>query len=253
MSRTRIKFCGIRRPVDAKAAVDLGVDAIGFVLVPQSRRHIAPERAARLRAQLPPFVSAVALFMDASAEDVRHAIDVLRPDLLQFHGREEPSFCAAFGLPYMKAVAMGGTVAPAREARRFAGAAALLLDSHAPGAMGGRGETFDWSKVRALRGPVVAVVKHCVKYSSAAPSSEGATAARPPKAAAQAETSRRADGRIIGTRDSNSGRRRTPVRDQAGQPAHSRPAGSAQFVIGLNCAFLLIFFSINSLDHFILG
>lgn len=155
MLRTRIKFCGIRRPADAKAAVDLGVDAIGFVLVPQSKRYVAPEQAAKLRAQLPPFVSAVALFMDAPAADVLEAIDVLRPDLLQFHGREEPSFCAMFGLPYMKAVAMAGTSAPTREARRFAGAAALLLDSHAPGAMGGRGETFDWSKVRTLRHPLV--------------------------------------------------------------------------------------------------
>lgn len=155
MLRTRIKFCGIRRAADAKAAVDLGVDAIGFVLVPQSRRYIAPERAARLRAQLPPFVAAVALLMDASAADVQRAIDLLRPDLLQFHGREEPSFCAGFGLPYIKAVAMGGAGAPAREEKRFRSAAALLLDSHAVGAMGGRGETFDWSKAAKLRRPIV--------------------------------------------------------------------------------------------------
>jgi phosphoribosylanthranilate isomerase len=153
--RTRIKFCGIRRAADAKSAVDLGVDAIGFVLVPQSKRFIAAERAAKLRTQLPPFVSAVALFMDASAADVRRAIEVLQPDLLQFHGREEPSFCAAFGLPYVKAIAMGGVSTPAREERRFRAAAALLLDSHVPGAMGGRGETFDWSKVAKLRRPVV--------------------------------------------------------------------------------------------------
>ncbi|MEQ1438196.1 phosphoribosylanthranilate isomerase [Fontimonas sp. SYSU GA230001] len=155
MFRTRIKFCGIRRAADARAAVELGVDAIGFVLVAQSRRYIAPERAARLRAQLPPFVSAVALFMDATAEEVRRSVDLLRPDLLQFHGHEDPAFCASFGVPYMKAIGMGGASAPARSARRFGSAAALLLDGHAPGAMGGSGETFDWSKVGGLRRPLV--------------------------------------------------------------------------------------------------
>lgn len=155
MSRTRIKFCGIRRKADAEAAVGLGVDALGFVLVPRSKRFITPEKAALVRAGVPPFVSVVALFMDADAADVQLAIDVLRPDLLQFHGQEDAAFCASFGLPYLKAVAMGVKTSLPREAKRFRGAAALLLDAHAPGAMGGRGEAFDWTQVAPVRTPVI--------------------------------------------------------------------------------------------------
>jgi phosphoribosylanthranilate isomerase len=156
MSRTRVKFCGITRPVDADAAVRLGADAIGLVLAPGSPRFLQREEAAIIRRRLPPFVQAVALFRNATADEVHRAIDVLQPDLLQFHGDEPPEFCMAFGLPYLRAVPMqrGGDVAEWE--RRFASAAALLLDAHAPSEAGGQGRTFDWSAVRAQRPYVLA-------------------------------------------------------------------------------------------------
>lgn len=155
MSRTRIKFCGITREKDAQAAVGLGVDALGFVLVPASPRHIPAEKAAAIRRRLPPFVSAVALLKDADAAFVQDAIDTLKPDLLQFHGDEPADFCASFGLPYIKAVAMGEKQSLVALARRYKGATGLLLDSHSKGGMGGRGEAFDWSRVTAVKTPLV--------------------------------------------------------------------------------------------------
>lgn len=157
MPRTRIKFCGITRDKDAQAAVALGVDALGFVLVPASPRYLAADRAAAIRRKLPPFVTTVALFKDQDSGFVQQAIDDLSPDLLQFHGDEDPRFCASFGLPYMKAVAMGDGRGQSllTQSRRYAGATALLLDSHSQGGMGGRGETFDWSAVRPVKKPLV--------------------------------------------------------------------------------------------------
>lgn len=153
--RTRIKFCGLTRLQDAQLASQLGVDALGFVMVPTSPRHIAPAAAAKIRRALPPFVSVVALFKDADAATVQEAIDVLRPDLLQFHGRETPGYCESFAWPYLKAVGMGGTVNLARVARDYASASALLLDSHAEDGMGGTGRTFDWDRVRPVKKPLV--------------------------------------------------------------------------------------------------
>ncbi|HUP92478.1 MAG TPA: phosphoribosylanthranilate isomerase [Solimonas sp.] len=155
MKRTRIKFCGITRPADAVAAVALGVDALGFVLVPASARYLDPTRAALIRRKLPPFVTAVALFQNADSGSVQDAIDALRPDLLQFHGEEDAAFCASFGLPYMKAVSMAQAQNLARALRQHRAASALLLDSHAPGALGGSGKTFDWSAVRQATRPLV--------------------------------------------------------------------------------------------------
>jgi len=155
MVRTRVKFCGITRPADADAAVRLGADAVGLVLAAGSPRFMEVRQAAIIRRRLPPFVQAVALFRNAPAEAVRHALDELQPDLLQFHGEESPEFCASFGRAYLRAVPMKGSVDLAEWERRFA-SATLLLDAHAPGEAGGQGKAFDWSVIRAGRPFVLA-------------------------------------------------------------------------------------------------
>lgn len=152
--RTRIKFCGMTRVEDALQASALGVDAIGLIFAARSKRHVTPEAAVEIRNALPPFVDAVALFMNNPADDVRATIDRVRPTLLQFHGDEDDVFCAAFGLPYIKAVAMGGEGSEPPSTRlgqtliaRWPHAAAFLFDSHAKGEAGGSGHTFDWARV----------------------------------------------------------------------------------------------------------
>jgi phosphoribosylanthranilate isomerase len=155
-ARTRIKFCGITRLEDALAAAALGVDALGFVLVPGSPRQLTLAVAAAIRRQVPPLVWTVALLRNPAAEQVREAVAALRPDLLQFHGEETPEFCAASGLPYLKAVAMRGLRRPLAEiARDYAGAAALLLDGHGAGELGGQGRTFDWAQAAGVDKPLI--------------------------------------------------------------------------------------------------
>lgn len=146
--RTRIKFCGLTRAEDVRLACALGVDAVGFVFAERSKRRVSPAQAADLRAALDPFVAAVALFMDNDAATVREVIDTVRPTILQFHGDEDDAFCASFGLPYLKAVAMGGAVARADDlGERYPRAAGFLFDSHAAGQAGGSGHAFDWSRI----------------------------------------------------------------------------------------------------------
>lgn len=147
--RTRIKFCGMTRAQDIALACELGVDAIGLVFAMRSPRRLELSQAAALRTQAMPFVDAVALVMDSPAEFVREVIAQVRPDVLQFHGDEDDAYCRSFGLPFLKAVAMGGDDAePVQE--RFGHhphAAGFLLDSHARGGSGGTGRTFDWSRI----------------------------------------------------------------------------------------------------------
>jgi len=155
-SRTRVKFCGIKRPADAEAAARLGVDAVGLILAPESPRFITLPQAVIIRRRLPPFVQAVALFRNAAADTVRRALDELVPDLLQFHGDEDPVYCASFGHPYLRAVPMKDAVDLAPWEQRFAAARALLLDAHGAGEPGGQGRTFDWGAIRASRPFVLA-------------------------------------------------------------------------------------------------
>ncbi|HZR33739.1 MAG TPA: phosphoribosylanthranilate isomerase [Nevskia sp.] len=154
--RTRIKFCGMTSAGDALAAAALGVDALGFIFAPGSPRLLTLEAGAAIRRRLPPLVTAVTLLRNNPAEEVRAIIAAVQPQLLQFHGDESAEFCAAFGLPYMKAVGMKGLPRPLAEiAREYAGAAALLLDGHAPGGAGGQGQSFDWNGIAAIDKPVV--------------------------------------------------------------------------------------------------
>lgn len=150
LQRTRIKFCGITRAEDAHAAIALGVDALGFIFAAGSPRFLALDAAAAIRRQLPPLVTVVTLLRNPDSAQVLETIDAMQPHLLQFHGEESAEFCASFGLPYLKAVAMRGLQRPlAVIAAEYASAAALLLDGHAPGEPGGQGKTFDWAEVAA--------------------------------------------------------------------------------------------------------
>ena len=94
MQRTRIKICGITRPEDLRAAVALGADALGFVFYPKSPRYVTPAQAAELCAALPPYVSAVALFVNATVDEVRAVAQQAPLALIQFHGDETAERCA---------------------------------------------------------------------------------------------------------------------------------------------------------------
>jgi phosphoribosylanthranilate isomerase len=152
--RTRIKICGITRTGDAADAARAGADAIGLVFYPPSPRFLSTERAREIRDALPPFVQAVALFVNPDAAQVAQVIGRVHPSMLQFHGEETPQFCAQFGVPFVKAYRVKKGVDALEYLRPFSGAAAWLFDSHVP-EYGGVGESFDWSLVPAAEKPVI--------------------------------------------------------------------------------------------------
>jgi phosphoribosylanthranilate isomerase len=154
--RTRIKFCGITRLDDARRAAELGIDAIGFVFTRNSQRFIGVSQARAIRAELPPFLTAVALFMDDGPGWIEEVVSVVEPDLLQFHGAESDGFASSFSRPYVKAIPMGSLADASRHIAAYPGASGILLDSHARGARGGTGETFDWTRVPSGSGrPII--------------------------------------------------------------------------------------------------
>ncbi|MET0224816.1 MAG: phosphoribosylanthranilate isomerase [Dokdonella sp.] len=153
--RTRIKFCGLTRAEDVHLAVDLGIDAIGFVFTRRSQRFVGVSPARALRRALPPFVNAVALFMDDEPSWIEEVIAAVQPDLLQFHGEESPGFASSFSRPYIKAIPMASVADAAAYAAQHPAAAGFLLDSHAAGGAGGSGAAFDWRRAVRLARPVV--------------------------------------------------------------------------------------------------
>ena len=151
MFRTRVKICGIRSLPDAKAALEAGADALGFVFYEKSPRAVSVEQAAEIVRKLPAFVSTVGLFVNADEEQLRAVLAQCPLDLVQFHGDESPAFCESFGYPYIRALRMKDGVDVAREVGKYPGARAILLDSYIPGVPGGTGESFDWQRIPGER------------------------------------------------------------------------------------------------------
>jgi phosphoribosylanthranilate isomerase len=145
--RTRIKICGLTREADVDAAVAAGADAIGLVFYAKSSRHVTLQRATELAARLPPFVTPVGLFVNASVEEVEAAARAIPTLLLQFHGDETPQECMRHSRPFLRAARVDAGFDLVDFATRFAGAQAILLDAHVEG-FGGGGKVFDWSLVR---------------------------------------------------------------------------------------------------------
>ena len=128
------------------ASIDAGADALGFVLYPPSVRAISLELCAGLTRRVPAFVSTVALFVNPTHQDVEMALSAARIDLLQFHGNEPEAFCASFGHPYLKALAVDESFDLLQLQEQYASAAALLLDTPSAG-HGGSGKTFNWQLI----------------------------------------------------------------------------------------------------------
>ena len=153
--RTRIKLCGLSKPEDVAHAIDLGADAIGLVFYPPSPRSVNVAHALELARDVPPFVSVVGLFVNASPEWMREVVSNVPLTLLQFHGDETPAQCEALasvaGLPWLRALRIGADTQQAdlvKSALNYAAASALLFDTHVDG-YGGGGKVFDWSLIPA--------------------------------------------------------------------------------------------------------
>jgi len=153
LTKTRIKICGLTREQDVDAAVAAGADAIGFVLYAKSPRAVTPQRAAELTRRLPPFITPVLLFVNATATEIIAACAMIPGATIQFHGDESPQDClvttAKGARPFLRAarIPLGEGAASfdlVKYAQNFSAAQAILLDAHVDG-YGGGGKTFNWS------------------------------------------------------------------------------------------------------------
>ena len=154
--RTRIKICGITREEDARAAAQLGADAIGLVFFAPSPRNVRLAQARAIAAAVPPFVTVVGLFVDPAREEVESVLRGCSINVLQFHGDEAPEFCGSFGLPYIKAARVRADSDLVQCLSPYHAAQGWLLDAYHEQLYGGSGESFDWKLIpRDLARPVI--------------------------------------------------------------------------------------------------
>ena len=146
-----VKFCGLTRPRDVRAAVAAGARYLGFVAFPKSPRHLSAEAARALALEVPPGVAKVALTVDADDAMLDALVEAVPLDMLQLHGAESPARVRAVrarhGLPVMKALGVADAADLAQIDDYAAVADQLLIDAKPPAGAelpGGNGLAFDW-------------------------------------------------------------------------------------------------------------
>jgi phosphoribosylanthranilate isomerase len=115
---TYVKICGMTRREDVERAVELGVSALGFILVPGSPRRLSLEAAAELASAVPPPVFRVAVMMDPGPGELLEVERCGAFDTIQFHGSEDPSLLSGRSLGTIK-----------EKTGRYCHAGLFLLDS----------------------------------------------------------------------------------------------------------------------------
>jgi phosphoribosylanthranilate isomerase len=140
----RIKICGLTSLDDARAAADLGADALGFILYEKSRRFIPIEKAVRIVEALPPFITTVAVTVNATKEfsNLGWRKQLKRFNLTQLHGNESAIHVRAVS-KYLPVVKVFPADMAAGTAQDYAFASAFMLDTPTP-EHGGTGRSFDW-------------------------------------------------------------------------------------------------------------
>lgn len=151
---TRVKICGITNLEDARLAVEYGADALGFVFYEGSPRHVFPETVREIISHLPPFVTTVGVFVNASPQEIREVMDLAGLDVVQLHGDEPQEECSLF-----PRVIKAFRVRELSDIERLKGysVSAYLLDAYDPEVPGGTGQTFNWDiAVEAKKyGPII--------------------------------------------------------------------------------------------------
>jgi len=157
----RVKICGITNAADARAAVDAGADALGFIFVEGTPRFVTPAEVAPIVRRLPPFVTPVGVFWDHPAGHVKAVAEACGLRALQFHGDEKPEDLHGYALPIIKTVKMppASTLEGLPEYRTRESwqalqyrqvASAILLDSAARWSEGEARDPLEWTLARTI-------------------------------------------------------------------------------------------------------
>lgn len=161
--RTRIKMCGTTTIEDAMVAVQLGIDALGFIFVKNTPRFISPEDANKIVKQLPPFLFRVGVFVNEDRQEVEEIVRCLGLNGIQLHGKEKPSYCEKLALSMpscslIKAFRVGEKSSPTDFVPYNDVVNGFLLDTYVQGKDGGTGLSFDWSVLPKLKLKLPAIV-----------------------------------------------------------------------------------------------
>ncbi len=153
MNNLKVKICGITNLEDARAAVEMGADMLGFNFYPKSPRYLTVDQAIQILDEIPTFVDTVGVFVNPTAEQIKEITSYGFLNWIQLHGDETPQFCDTlnwFHVRTVKAIRVGSAADLDRIEDYHTDA--VLLDAFSPTMFGGTGEAFDWSLISDVNG-----------------------------------------------------------------------------------------------------
>lgn len=150
--QVKVKICGITRAEDASSLDALGVHYLGFNFWPESSRYIPPGKAAPMVSRLKG-ATAVAVFVNASPEEIKEALSLSGIRMAQLHGQESKrdleQIAEQTQVEMIKAVPASSV--KERPDQTYSAAKYLLFDSRVDGRFGGTGKAFDWKLLETYR------------------------------------------------------------------------------------------------------
>lgn len=139
----------MREPGNIREVSGLRPDYMGFIFYPASKRY-----AGRLSpsdfVDFPDDIRKVAVFVNASRENIASTCQAFSIRILQLHGDEPPAFCQSLreeGFQVIKAIRVGQGL-DLKEMEKFAGVCDFLLFDTSGEGFGGTGLQFDWSRLQ---------------------------------------------------------------------------------------------------------
>ena len=146
-----IKVCGMREADNIREVEALGIDLMGFIFWPKSKRYVAEPPQ-----YLPSQVKKVGVFVDASLEDIRQHIQDYQLDIIQLHGHETPDFIAQLSIiNFQFSIIKAFNIATAEDlaqTKPYEGIVDYFLFDTKAQLPGGSGEQFDWSVLSHYEG-----------------------------------------------------------------------------------------------------
>lgn len=144
---TRVKICGNTNLEDARLAVSLGADYLGFIFAP-SKRRVTAAQAREIISSLPDFKGFVGVFVNQPKKEVEAMAADLGIRRLQFHGEETALYCRHFmdlGFEVIKTFKVKDAMSLKRLDQY--NVSAFLFDTFSKEQSGGTGVPFDWKLI----------------------------------------------------------------------------------------------------------
>lgn len=157
--RVTAKICGLSTPETVRAALEGGAGFLGFVFFAKSPRNLEIEAAARLAEPVRGGeAKVVALAVDPDDAEVDRIAAILKPDLIQLHGKETPARARAIGVRSGAGIIKALPVSEASDIDRARAYETvvdhLMFDARPPKDAelpGGAGRAFDWTLLSGRR------------------------------------------------------------------------------------------------------